>query len=324
MRAHGFPPLAARSARVLVLGSLPGRESLRRRAYYAQPRNAFWPIMGALFGAGPELAYDARRRRLVAAGVALWDVCASAVRPGSLDADIDAASVVANDFAAFLGAHPGIRAVYFNGQAAAALYRRRVLPALRGPARALPLAVLPSTSPAHAARAFAAKLAAWRVLAAEAALAIGRARSASDWRDAGGLVAAYAHTPGVDRRAAGLDAELADLAGHYGGRRAAFLLARRDGRVVGGVALRPRGAATLELKRLYVVPAARRSGLARRLLLAAVALARARGARRLLLDTLPGMHGALALYGAFGFRPTAAYHPSPFPGTLYLELALEP
>jgi hypoxanthine-DNA glycosylase len=324
MRAHGFPPLAGRASRVLVLGSLPGRESLRQHAYYAQPRNAFWPIMGALVGAGPELGYGPRTRRLVAAGIALWDVCASAERPGSLDADIDPASVVANDFAAFYRAHPGIRALYCNGQAAAALYRRRVLPGLRGPARALPLAVLPSTSPAHAARSFVGKLAAWRALGAETALAIGRARSAADFRDAKRLLAGYAREAGVDPAAAGLDVELADLAGHYGGRRAAFLLARRAGALLGGVAVAGRGRGTVELKRLYVVPGARRAGLARRLLLAAAALARARGAERLVLDTLPAMRGALALYATLGFQPTAAYHPSPFPDTLYFELALDP
>ena len=88
MSHRGFPPVAATGARVLVLGSLPGAESLRRREYYAQPRNAFWPIFGAIVGAGPALPYSARLARLEAAGIALWDVCASARRDGSLDADI--------------------------------------------------------------------------------------------------------------------------------------------------------------------------------------------------------------------------------------------
>jgi TDG/mug DNA glycosylase family protein len=166
MHARSFPPIARRDAQVLVLGSLPGQESLRRRQYYAQPRNAFWPIMAALCGAGPELPYRARTRRLAASGVALWDVCATAFRPGSLDAAIVAGSVVVNDFATFLARHRGIRLVCFNGRTAAALYRRHVLPALGPTARALPTLELPSTSPAHATLPLAAKLARWQALAA--------------------------------------------------------------------------------------------------------------------------------------------------------------
>jgi len=164
MHSQGFPPIARRDARVLVLGSLPGQESLRRRQYYAQPRNAFWPIMGALCGARPELPYPARTRRLAASGIALWDVCATAFRAGSLDASILAGSVVVNDFAAFLARHRRIRLVCFNGRTAAALYRRHVLPALPAGARALATLELPSTSPAHAALSPARKLARWRQL----------------------------------------------------------------------------------------------------------------------------------------------------------------
>ena len=161
MRSRGFAPIAAASARVLILGSLPGQESLRRREYYAQPRNAFWTIMGALYGAGPELGYAERGRRLIEAGLALWDVCAAADRPGSLDASIVAASVRVNDFAGFYRLHPQLVRVCFNGATAAILYRRRVLPGLPAAFAALPLAQLPSTSPAHAALSPRAKLARW-------------------------------------------------------------------------------------------------------------------------------------------------------------------
>jgi TDG/mug DNA glycosylase family protein len=164
MHSQGFPPIARRDARVLILGSLPGQESLRRGEYYAQPRNAFWPIMGALCGAGPERPYAARARQLAASGIALWDVCATAFRAGSLDASIVAASVVTNDFGAFLARHPDLRLVCFNGRTAGALYRRHVLPTLAPPARALPLLDLPSTSPAHAALSLADKLGRWQAI----------------------------------------------------------------------------------------------------------------------------------------------------------------
>ena len=156
---RSFAPVVGPGARVLVLGSMPGVASLDAGRYYAHPRNLFWPIMGALFDAGPELPYAQRLARLQQAGIALWDVAGECVRPGSLDARIEAGSVVANDIAGLLAAHPGIDRIRFNGSAAQTLFRRHVLPALP---RAPDLARLPSTSPAHAALRFDAKLAAWR------------------------------------------------------------------------------------------------------------------------------------------------------------------
>ncbi len=158
----GFPPVARADAQVLVLGSLPGQTSLARQRYYAQPRNAFWKITGELFGFDPALDYDARLMRLVESRVALWDTCAAAVRPGSLDARILRDSVVPNAFAPFLRAHPQIHRICFNGATSAALFERLVVPGLPEPLRALPRLRLPSTSPAHAGMSHAHKLAAWR------------------------------------------------------------------------------------------------------------------------------------------------------------------
>jgi hypoxanthine-DNA glycosylase len=94
-------------------------------------------------------------------GIALWDVCAAAQRPGSLDAAIVHSSVVPNDFAAFIEAHPDIGLICFNGGKAAELYRRRVLPGLPVTLRAIRTETLPSTSPAHAAMPFEEKLMRW-------------------------------------------------------------------------------------------------------------------------------------------------------------------
>jgi len=163
--SRGFPPVARRDARVLILGSLPGVRSLEAQQYYAQPRNAFWPIMGELAGASPDLAYAARLDALKRFGVALWDVAAAAVRPGSLDASIVPASVEANDFAAFLSRHRGIGRIFFNGAKAAELYRRLVVPNLDERCAAIPTQRLPSTSPAHAGMPYARKLEAWMVVA---------------------------------------------------------------------------------------------------------------------------------------------------------------
>ena len=124
----GFPPIESPDARVLVLGSLPGRTSLAMRQYYAQPQNAFWKIMGRLFGAAPELPYERRVEVLRTRRVAVWDVLAAGERAGSLDSAIVPSSIVVNDFATFFASHGEIRVVCFNGGKAAELYRRRVLP----------------------------------------------------------------------------------------------------------------------------------------------------------------------------------------------------
>nr|AIA16749.1 DNA-deoxyinosine glycosylase [uncultured bacterium] len=159
MDASGFEPVAASTAQVLVLGTLPGQESLRRGEYYAHPRNSFWRVIEALFGIPAGSPYAERARKLSDAGVALWDVCAAAHRPGSLDASIRHDSVVPNDFAAFLGIHPEIKLICFNGAKAAALFRKHVR--LSGAIRCIDL---PSTSPAHAAMPFPDKVGRWSVI----------------------------------------------------------------------------------------------------------------------------------------------------------------
>ena len=156
-----FPPIADAHVRVLILGSLPGQVSLQQQQYYAQPQNAFWKIMGRLFGAGPELPYEERVQRLVRNEIALWDVCAAAQRPGSLDASIVHSSVVPNDIASFIASHPGVGLICFNGGKAAELYRRLVLPGLPAAVCAIRYETLPSTSPAHAAMPFEEKLKRW-------------------------------------------------------------------------------------------------------------------------------------------------------------------
>lgn len=158
----GFPPVARADAVALILGSLPGPESLRRREYYGFPYNRFWWIMGELAGARPELPYKERLDRLMRLGIALWDSCAAAERPGSLDQSIVPDSVTPNDFAPFLLAHRGIRRIFCNGTKSFELYRRLVVPGLPPALAAIPVERLPSTSPAHAGMTAAEKLERWR------------------------------------------------------------------------------------------------------------------------------------------------------------------
>ncbi|PVM83280.1 DNA-deoxyinosine glycosylase [Caulobacter endophyticus] len=155
-RKRGFPPVVGPDVRVLVLGSLPGDASLAAAQYYGHPRNGFWRLMGAVVERDlVALPYDQRLAALLAAGVGLWDVHAEAVRPGSLDAAIkDAAD---NDLLGLVNGLPSLRAVAFNGGAAAKAGARL----LSGRADRLALVPLPSSSPAHAAMNLEAKREAW-------------------------------------------------------------------------------------------------------------------------------------------------------------------
>jgi hypoxanthine-DNA glycosylase len=160
-RVVGFPPIVRANARVLVLGSIPGVESLRQQQYYAHPRNLFWPLAGEILGLDSTAKYSIRIRQLAAAGIALWDVLASAHRPGSLDTRIAVGTAGANDFTAFLNRHSMIQRVCFNGRKAQQLFARLAAPQLDG-MRQLEFLTLPSTSPANAAISRDAKLRAWR------------------------------------------------------------------------------------------------------------------------------------------------------------------
>ena len=160
---QSFPALTGRAPRALILGSMPGAASLSAGQYYAHPQNRFWPLMGTLIGAGPNLAYGQRCKRLVDAGIALWDVLASCEREGSLDSAIRDDTAQANDFGLLFARHPTIRTVLFNGGKAEASFHRFVAPTLAGGAiGARAYQRLPSTSPANASQSPAFKLAAWR------------------------------------------------------------------------------------------------------------------------------------------------------------------
>ena len=159
---QSFDPLASDSARVLILGSMPGKASLAARQYYAHPRNAFWPIMGRLFEWPAKSDYAARCEALVAEGIALWDVLESCRRESSLDADIVEDSILPNDFEGLLRRCRGIGHIFFNGAKAEQSFRRHVLPDLSSLPECCEMVRLPSTSPAHAALSFEQKLADWQ------------------------------------------------------------------------------------------------------------------------------------------------------------------
>lgn len=163
MLVKSFRPRVGAGAKVLILGSMPGTMSLARKQYYAHPRNRFWPIMGALFGAGPELPYPSRLAALERAGVGLWDVLKQCRRRGSSDSAIVGKTETPNDFAQLFARRQSVRLVILNGAKAAAAFRRLVEPGLSSEIRArLTIVQMPSTSPAHAGLKYKELFAKWR------------------------------------------------------------------------------------------------------------------------------------------------------------------
>jgi hypoxanthine-DNA glycosylase len=156
---EGFPPVIDGNAELLILGSFPSVQSLATRQYYGNPRNAFWPITGELFGFDAAAPYEIRLAALQSAGVAVWDVLHRCRRAGSSDAKFDTKSLVANDFSELFTKYPSITRVYFNGRVAQRLFERLVVVDASVSYR-----LLPSSSPARAMPA-GQKLQAWRAIA---------------------------------------------------------------------------------------------------------------------------------------------------------------
>ena len=131
----------------------------------------------------------------------------------------------------------------------------------------------------------------------------------------------YAAGLGVDLCFQNFQHELDQLPGYYAPPGGSLLFGESDGVVSGVVALRPATHAAAEMKRLYVRPHARGTGLGRRLAEAIIEEARRLHYQSIRLDTLATMTGAIALYRSLGFEETAPYYPNPIPA-FFFELQL--
>ncbi len=150
----GLAPVINQFSRVLVLGSMPGRISLKKKEYYAHPRNDFWKIIFSLFGNEPPKGYQKKIEISLARGIGLWDVLKTCKRKGSLDTEIREGEL--NNFDEFFPSYPNLRAIVFNGKKAGNLFQKNQT-YLPGNIKCF---FLPSTSPAHTIR-IEEKIKAW-------------------------------------------------------------------------------------------------------------------------------------------------------------------
>jgi TDG/mug DNA glycosylase family protein len=155
---NSFNAIVGSESRILILGSMPGNESLRQHQYYAQKTNTFWKIMFELFDNPFSEDYELRKKLILDNKLALWDVLSTCEREGSLDSRIR--NEVANDFESLFREYPHIDTIYFNGKKAYDSYKRWIgfdEDSRKNYVR------LPSTSAAHAIK-YIDKLSAWKVI----------------------------------------------------------------------------------------------------------------------------------------------------------------
>ncbi len=156
-KVESFEPIIDPSARVLILGSMPGVQSLHEQRYYANPNNHFWSIIYAVFSMPIEVEYEKRIQFLRDKRIALWDVIKSCDRVGSLDTNIKDETV--NDFEQLFACYPSLKLIVFNGQKAFATYKKHVgFDLLEAEYLSLP-----STSPANTMK-FENKLEQWKLI----------------------------------------------------------------------------------------------------------------------------------------------------------------
>lgn len=137
-----LPPIVDARTKVLIVGSMPGVQSLEKQEYYGNPRNHFWPIIGALLQLDVPTNYEERIQLVRKYGIGLWDVISHCERKGSLDSAIK--NEVPNDFSALFRDYPQIECILFNGTKAYEVFRKKVGFDVLG---ARQYVKMPSTSP---------------------------------------------------------------------------------------------------------------------------------------------------------------------------------
>lgn len=138
-----FPPISTAETEILILGTLPGDNSLHHGEYFAHPRNRFWKVIAAITGQAVPETYAGKLELLYENKIGLWNVLYSAERKGSLDSAIR--KQVPNDLPAFIARHRNLKVIGFDGLKPATFYDKYFTRS-----RELTYLSLPSCSPANA------------------------------------------------------------------------------------------------------------------------------------------------------------------------------
>lgn len=154
-------PVVDSSTKVLIVGSMPGKQSLEKQQYYGNPRNHFWPIIGELLHIEVPDDYGERMALLRKHAIGLWDTIEACERKGSLDAAIR--NEKPNDFHTLFQSYPNIELVLFNGSKAFDVFKKHIgleLLARRAYKK------MPSTSPIPGKniKSFDEKVEDWRIM----------------------------------------------------------------------------------------------------------------------------------------------------------------
>jgi hypoxanthine-DNA glycosylase len=158
MYKKALHPLVDNSSRILILGTMPGDQSIAKQQYYGNKGNHFWKIIFTIFEETYNVSYEDRKNLLKKHKIALWNVLASCIREGSSDSKIT--SEVVNDFVDFHKQYPNIRHVFFESKSAAKFYTK-----YSTSQKGISYHILPSTSGLNAGTSFIQKVEMWKILA---------------------------------------------------------------------------------------------------------------------------------------------------------------
>ncbi len=154
--AHPFDPIIDENSKVLILGTFPSIKSFENSFYYSHPKNQFWKLLAAIFSEEKPKSIQEKIAFLQHHRIALWDMVKTCERANSLDTSLK--NIQVNDIAALLKRYPNIKALFFTGRKAEALYKKHFS------SLSYPNFYLPSPSPAMQKMNFEEKLRKWLIL----------------------------------------------------------------------------------------------------------------------------------------------------------------
>lgn len=158
MYKTALSPLVDNSSKILILGTMPGDQSIAKQQFYGNKGNYFWKIMFTIFQESYTASYDNRKTFLKKHKIALWNVLASCIREGSSDSKITNETI--NDFVNFHIQYPNIKHVFFESKSAAKFFHKHLVPQ-----PGISYHILPSTSGLNAGTSFSQKIEMWKILA---------------------------------------------------------------------------------------------------------------------------------------------------------------